>query len=75
MRCTIDGCPGTYEAQETTLVERVHGQLVVVEHVPVECCDVGGDMLLHPDTVRHLEALRQTTHPPIGMVPLYAYVA
>lgn len=73
MTCTIVGCPGTYEPGETVLVERVHGALVVIEHVPVEVCDLCGDVLLRPETLRHLEALRHTARPPGRTVPLYEY--
>jgi len=74
MKCTIVGCPGTYETRDTVVVERVQGQLTVIEHVPVEVCDVCGDVLLRPETVRHLEALRHTEAPPSRRVPLYEYV-
>jgi YgiT-type zinc finger domain-containing protein len=74
MKCTIVGCPGRYEARETVVVERVQGQLMVIEQVPVEVCDVCGDTLFHPETVRHLEALRHTAASPQRTVPLYAYV-
>lgn len=73
MNCTIVGCPGTYESRETVIVERVQGALVVIEHVPVEVCDLCGDVLLRPETLRHLEALRHTDRPPVRTVPLYAY--
>jgi YgiT-type zinc finger domain-containing protein len=74
MKCTIVGCPGTYEPRETVVVERVQGQLMVIEHVPVEVCDVCGDVLFRPETVRHLEALRHTAASPQRTVPLYEYV-
>jgi len=74
MQCTIVGCPGRYEARETVVVERVQGQLMVIEQVPVEVCEVCGDVLFRPETVRHLEALRHTAAPPQRTVPLYAYV-
>jgi YgiT-type zinc finger domain-containing protein len=73
MNCTIVGCPGTYEPRETVCIERVRGQLVVIEHVPVEVCDVCGDVLFRPETIRHLEALRHTETPPARTVPLYEY--
>ncbi len=74
MQCTIVGCPGTYDARDTVVVERVQGQLMVIEQVPVEVCDVCGDLLFRPETIRHGEALRQTAAPPHRTVPLYAYV-
>ncbi len=73
MNCTIVGCPGMYEARETVCIERVRGQLIVIEHVPVDVCDVCGDVLFRPETVRHLETLRHTDAPPARTVPLYEY--
>jgi YgiT-type zinc finger domain-containing protein len=73
MNCTIVGCPGTYEARETVCVERAGGHLMVVDHVPVEVCDVCGDVLFHPETIRHLEALRHGAATPTRTVPLYEY--
>jgi len=73
VNCTIVGCPGTYEARETVVVERAQGQWIVIEHVPVEVCAVCGDVLFRPETIRHLEALRQTHAPPARTVPLYEY--
>jgi len=45
----------------------------VVEHIPAEVCDVCGDVLFTPETIERLEALRQTTAPPAGTVPLYEF--
>ena len=76
MQCTMAGGPGRYEARKTVVVERVQSQLMVSEQVPVAVCDVCGDGLLHPETVRHVEALRHTATAttPQRMVPLDAYV-
>lgn len=74
MQCTMVGCPGRYEARDTVVVERVQGQLLVIDQVPVEVYEVWGDVLLQPETVRHVEALRHTAAPPQRTVPLYAYV-
>jgi len=73
MKCTILGCPGTYETRETVCVERAGGQLIVIEHVPVDVCDVCGDVLFRPETVRRLEALRRADTPPARTAPVYAY--
>ena len=74
MQCTMVGCPGTYEPRETVVVERAQGQSLVIEHVPVEVCDVCGDVLFRLETVRRLEALRHTAASSQRTVPLYAYV-
>ena len=73
MQCTIGGCSGTYEARETVCIERAGDHLMVIEHVPVEVCDICGDTLFQPETIRHLEALRQTTTPSMRTAPVYAY--
>ena len=73
MNCTIVGCPGTYEPRETVVVEQVQEELSVIAHVPVEVCDVCGDVLFRPETIRHLEALRHPEGPPARTVPLYEY--
>lgn len=73
MNCTIVSCPGTCETRETVCIEHVQDQLVVIAHVPVEVCEVCGDVLFRPETTRHLEALRHTDAPPTRTVPLYEY--
>jgi YgiT-type zinc finger domain-containing protein len=69
----MHGCPGTYAACTTVCVDRGRGALVVIEHVPVDVCDVCGDTLFQPKTLRHREALRQTAPSPTRTVPVYAY--
>jgi hypothetical protein len=49
------------------------GEVLVIDHVPVEVCNVCGDVLLMPDTVRRIEALLTTTSPPRRTVPLYQF--
>ncbi len=59
MTCRIEGCPGEYEA--STIMHTVwhKGQVVVIDHVPVDVCSLCGDALLKPDTVRKIEGLLQ----------------
>lgn len=73
MKCSIQGCPGEYEDREITHTVRHHGQIVVIDHVPAEVCQVCGDVLLTPDTVRHIESLLQNQPEPVQTVPLYKY--
>ena len=74
MRCSIKRCPGEYEERRIVHTVRYHGQVIVIDHVPAEVCSVCGDVLLKPETVRHIESLlRMATHP-ASMVPLYEYV-
>ncbi|MGD0114010.1 MAG: YgiT-type zinc finger protein [Armatimonadota bacterium] len=46
---------------------------MVIDHVPAEVCDVCGDVLLAPETVRRIEALLKATPPPSRNVPLYDF--
>jgi hypothetical protein len=38
-----------------------------------DVCQVCGDVLLKPETVRHIEELLRKETPPAGTVPLYEY--
>jgi YgiT-type zinc finger domain-containing protein len=73
MRCSIEGCPGDYEARAIVHTVRHDGDVIVNENVPAEVCSVCGDVLLAPETVRHIEALLRSRPRPISMVPLYEY--
>ena len=71
MKCSIDGCPGTYESESVVHTVRHAGQLVVIAHVPADVCSVCGDVLLKPDTVRRIELLLDEQQEPTTTVPLY----
>ena len=73
MRCTIEGCRGGYE--RTTVTHTVHhnGEVVVIDHVPAEVCDVCGDVLFSPETLRHIEKILQAMPEPDTTVPLYEF--
>ncbi len=71
MKCSIDGCPGTYESERVVHTVRHAGQLVVIAHVPADVCSVCGDVLLKPDTVRRIELLLDEQQEPTTTVPLY----
>ena len=73
MKCSIDGCPGEYERKDVVHTVRYRGQVVVIDHVPAEVCRVCGDVLLEPETVRHIEELLRTASRPTREVPLYEY--
>lgn len=73
MKCSIEGCPGEYEARQIVHTVRHKGQVIVIDHVPAEVCSVCGDVLLKPETVRHIEELLRTATRPTGTVPLYEY--
>jgi len=74
MKCSVEGCPGEYEPRRITHTVRQHGQVVVIDHVPAEVCGVCGDMLLEPETIRHIEKMLQSRHEPSKSIPLYEYV-
>ncbi len=73
MRCSIAGCPGEYEQREVVRAVRQGSRIIVIEHIPAEVCNVCGDVLFTPETIERLEALRRTTAPPVGTVPLYKF--
>jgi len=73
MNCTLQGCPGEYENRTVTHTVRHRGRIVVIDHVPAEVCSICGDVLLTPETVRHIEALLRAETTPSRSVPLYEY--
>ena len=73
MKCSLQGCPGEYEKREITHTVKHRGKIIVIDHVPAEACSLCGDVLLNPETVRHIEALLRASTEPAGMVPLYEY--
>ena len=73
MKCSIKGCPGDYEERKIVHTVRHHGKVVVIDQVPAEVCSICGDVLLKPETVRHLENLLQSSAQPRETVPLYQY--
>lgn len=73
MNCSIVGCPGTYEPSHIIHTMRRRSEIIVVDNVPAEVCQICGDVLLTPETVRHLEALLRAPGAPARTVPLYEY--
>jgi len=73
MTCSVQGCPGEYEGKRITHTVKHRGRIVVIDHVPADVCSVCGDVLLSPETVRHIEALLRASTEPARMVPLYEY--
>jgi YgiT-type zinc finger domain-containing protein len=73
MKCTIQGCPGEYEARTVVHTVRHHGEVVVIDHVPAEVCAVCGDVLLTPETVRRIETLLRNDPAPARTVPLLEF--
>lgn len=73
MKCSIEGCPGEYENRRITHTVRQRDQVIVVDHVPAEVCNLCGDVLLKPETIRRIEKLLESQREPAGTVPLYEY--
>src|SRR5438874_11566961 len=73
MKCTFADCTGEYEDRDIVHTVRQGNRIIVIDHVPAEVCTVCGDVLFTPETVRHIEFLRQTTMSPIRTVPLYDF--
>jgi len=73
MKCSLVDCSGEYEQREVVRAVRQGDRIIVVEHIPAEVCDVCGDVLFTPETIERLEALRNTTKPPMRTVPLYTF--
>jgi len=73
MKCSIAGCPGEYEERRIVHTVRHRGQIVVIDGVPAEACPVCGDVLLRPETVRHIQELLESKAAPTRAAPLYEY--
>ncbi len=73
MKCSLQGCPGEYEPRDIPHTVRHQGRIVVIDHVPADVCSVCGDVLLKPETVRHIEALLRQEAKPASSVPFYEY--
>jgi len=73
MKCTIAGCLGAYEPRTVVHTVKHRGEVMVIDHVPAEVCNLCGDVLLTPETVRRIEALLKATAPPSRNVRLYEF--
>jgi YgiT-type zinc finger domain-containing protein len=73
MKCSIQGCPGEYVKRVIIHTVKSGSNVVVFEDVPAEVCDVCSDMLLTPETIRHLERLMQLQGEPEKHAPVYSY--
>lgn len=74
MKCSIEGCPGEYEAKTVIHTVRNEGRVLVIDHVPAEVCSTCGDVLFTPQTVRRIEKLLAELPEPTVTVPLFEYV-
>ena len=73
MKCSIQGCTGHYERRLIMHAVKQGRQVLVFEDVPAEVCDVCSDVLLAPETIRHLEKLMRQEAEPQSQAPVFAY--
>ena len=73
MKCTVTGCSGEYRERFITQVFDRHGQVIVVEDIPAQVCDVCGDTLLVPEVVEGLVKIDATGKEPVKFVPVFEY--
>ncbi len=62
-----------YEERQIVYTVRYQGQIKVIDHVPADVCTLCGDILLKPETVRHIEKLLKAKAKPAQTAPLYEY--
>lgn len=73
MKCSIEECDGEYAERQIVHTVRHKGRVIVIDHVPADVCSLCGDVLLKPETVRHIEDLLRVPPHPAGSAPLYEY--
>jgi len=73
MKCMMRGCAGNYEDRRILHTVRHQGEVVVIDRVPAEVCDVCGDVLLHPETVANLERMLKALRTPKRTARVYDY--
>ena len=73
MKCSIQGCPGSYEAKKIVHTVRAGADIFLFERVPADVCSVCGDTLLAPDTVRQLERILARKGKASKQAPVYEY--
>ena len=74
MKCTVEGCPGDYEDRAIVHTVKKDKSILVFRGVPAEVCSVCSDMLLAPETVKHLEELVRSNLKPATLAPVFEYV-
>ena len=70
-KCSIKGCPGTYEKQIITHMVQRDGETIIIERVPADVCGVCEDILLSFVTVEQVEKLLKHPGIPVHTVPVY----
>jgi YgiT-type zinc finger domain-containing protein len=75
MRCTIENCPGEYEEKNIIHTLKYKGEVIVIKNVPALVCQICGDVLIKPKTIKMLERILSNSNKskPEYQVPLYDY--
>lgn len=73
MKCSIVGCSGQYEKRTIDYTLRYKGQLRIISDVPAEVCQICGDIVLAPDTVRKLQKFRKASLAQVSVAPVYRF--
>jgi YgiT-type zinc finger domain-containing protein len=69
----MQGCGGNYEDRRILHTVRHKGEVVVIDRVPAEVCDVCGDVLLKPEIVTNLESMLIAAGKAPRTAPVYDY--
>ena len=73
MKCSFKDCQGEYEDKRIIHAVRHKGQVVVIENVPVEVCNVCGDILLNPEAINRIQNILQNPKSTKTSAPLYKF--
>lgn len=75
MKCSFRDCTGHYEQRSVVHTVRRTDQIIVIDGVPAEVCDVCGDVLLTPPTVRRIEEILRDDAEPMRTAPIYEFAS
>ncbi len=73
MNCSIEGCPGEFEAATIMHTVLRKGPFIVIDHVPAYIRSLCGDALLKSDAVRKIESLLLEKDQPATTVPPFEF--